>query len=74
MAVGFLGDQPDTVVGEFRVRADPAGVLPGRRAEGVGVLVLLFTPLTDQDRTSMAALCDRPLRAVDPAAGERQAG
>ncbi|MFE9674479.1 helix-turn-helix transcriptional regulator [Streptomyces sp. NPDC006259] len=37
-------------------------------------LVLLFTPLTDQDRAHMAALCDRPLRAVEPTAGERQAG
>ncbi|MGW3951696.1 MmyB family transcriptional regulator [Streptomyces sp. NPDC004752] len=37
-------------------------------------LVLLLTPLTEQDRGRMAALCERRLRAVDPDADERAAG
>ncbi|QKW05897.1 helix-turn-helix domain-containing protein [Streptomyces sp. NA04227] len=38
-------------------------------------LVLLCTPLSEQDRQRIAALCERPLRAVEPeGAAERAAG
>ncbi|MFF9622343.1 helix-turn-helix transcriptional regulator [Streptomyces griseosporeus] len=37
-------------------------------------LILLFTPTTEEDRTRMLALTERPLRAVDGRGGERAAG
>jgi transcriptional regulator with XRE-family HTH domain len=37
-------------------------------------LVLLFTPVSEQDRARMAALCEHPLRAVESGDGERRAG
>ncbi|MFE2163614.1 helix-turn-helix transcriptional regulator [Streptomyces sp. NPDC059447] len=37
-------------------------------------LVLVLTPSTERDRQRMTALCERPLRAVDPDEDERAAG
>ncbi|MEU1281560.1 helix-turn-helix transcriptional regulator [Streptomyces sp. NPDC005805] len=63
------------------VRVQPPGSAPMALSlssfhpvDDPSALVLLFTPLSEPDRTRMAALCERPLRAVGGAAADRRAG